>query len=325
MEKQAENSKKPTKIFMVYAINMLLRVALFGYAIFLLFTNPDQLDFTQHFSLFSEGITFVDIVFVFFVLDMLTKMFPNAKIAIGSKKQYKQHWKVTKQMISNAPKELQSLILDIKADGTIIFQEAVKNVKTTIANRPKSAEEIIARLREMKAPKNIRQKIRHDRLREIIPVAIFWIVFNAAAAIILWLLGLLLPDILMIWALFYFLFDMVCVVLWCPLQLIFMKNRCCTTCHIFNWDAIMAVTPLVFAIACPFSIILLSLATIVLLRWEIAVARHPERFSEKTNANLKCCNCKDKLCYIRKPLLVSNLDKHIPDKPRFDSDSVLKR
>ena len=46
----------------------------------------------------------------------------------------------------------------------------------------------------------------------------------------------------------------------------------------------------------------LGLALVVLLRWEIAVALHPERFDERTNASLRCANCTDKLCYLRAPL-----------------------
>ncbi len=94
---------------------------------------------------------------------------------------------------------------------------------------------------------------------------------------------------------------MICVVLWCPLQLVLMRNRCCTTCQIFNWDGIMTVTPLL-AIGCWFSWLLIALSLFVLLRWEFAFTRHPERFDERTNASLQCANCRDKLCYLRKPL-----------------------
>jgi hypothetical protein len=128
----------------------------------------------------------------------------------------------------------------------------------------------------------------------------FWVAFNVAVGLLLDRYGLFNERTALIWTLFYFVFDMICVVLWCPLQLVLMRNRCCTTCQIFNWDGIMTVTPLL-AVGCWFSWILILLATVVLVRWEFAFLRHPERFDERTNASLQCANCTDKLCYLRKP------------------------
>ena len=48
----------------------------------------------------------------------------------------------------------------------------------------------------------------------------------------------------MISVLFY-VCDLICVLIWCPFRLI-MKNRCCTTCRIFNWDHLMMFSPLIF-------------------------------------------------------------------------------
>ena len=133
------------------------------------------------------------------------------------------------------------------------------------------------------------------------PVIAFWVVFNVAVALLLDRFGLLSDQTRLVWCLFYFLFDMVCVVLWCPLQLVLMRNRCCTTCQIFNWDGIMTVTPLLFS-PCWFSVPLVLLALVVLARWELAFLRHPERFDERTNASLMCVNCADRLCALRGPL-----------------------
>ncbi|WP_294438634.1 hypothetical protein [uncultured Slackia sp.] len=44
------------------------------------------------------------------------------------------------------------------------------------------------------------------------------------------------------------------------------------------------------------------MALVILVRWELAAIRHPERFDERTNARLTCAQCEDKLCYLRKPL-----------------------
>jgi hypothetical protein len=137
-------------------------------------------------------------------------------------------------------------------------------------------------------------------MREIVPVILFWVAFSVAVGLLLDRYSLFNERTALIWTLFYFVFDMICVVLWCTLQLVLMRNRCCTTCQIFNWDGIMTVTPLL-AVGCWFSWILILLATVVLVRWEFAFLRHPERFDERTNASLQCANCTDKLCYLRKP------------------------
>ena len=63
----------------------------------------------------------------------------------------------------------------------------------------------------------------------------------------------------------------------------------------------MTVTPLL-PVFCWFSELLIIGALVVIVRWELAFVRHPERFDERTNASLQCANCRDKLCYLRKPL-----------------------
>ncbi|MBQ6585912.1 MAG: hypothetical protein IJH83_03780 [Coriobacteriales bacterium] len=130
---------------------------------------------------------------------------------------------------------------------------------------------------------------------------IFWLVFNTLIALALRHWGYLDEPELMLWSIFYFFFDVFSVVVWCPLQIFMMRNRCCTTCQIFNWDGIMAATPLFLLGGIPIWTVI-GLALVVLLLWEIAVALHPERFDERTNASLRCANCTDKLCYLRAPL-----------------------
>lgn len=125
-------------------------------------------------------------------------------------------------------------------------------------------------------------------------------------------LNLLNERIALLWSLMYFVSDMICVVFWCPLQLLLMHNRCCTTCQIFDWDAIMVATPLLF-VGGWFGGLLLLLALVILVRWELAALRHPERFDERTNARLTCAQCTDQLCYLRKPF-IDRLDrKNIQD------------
>lgn len=93
---------------------------------------------------------------------------------------------------------------------------------------------------------------------------------------------------------FFYVCDLICVLIWCPFRLI-MKNKCCTTCRIFNWDHLMMFSPLIF-IKGFFSYSLVILATLAWLIWEVSVLIYPERFYEMTNISLKCSKCTDKLC-----------------------------
>lgn len=92
----------------------------------------------------------------------------------------------------------------------------------------------------------------------------------------------------------FYVCDLICVLIWCPFRLI-MKTKCCTTCRIFNWDHLMMLSPLVF-VGGFYAISLVVMAVSAWLVWELAVAIHPERFSEITNKALTCAECTDKLC-----------------------------
>ena len=93
---------------------------------------------------------------------------------------------------------------------------------------------------------------------------------------------------------FFYVCDLICVLIWCPFRLI-MKNKCCTTCRIFNWDHLMMFSPLIFCGGF-YAISLNIMAFIAWLVWELSILIYPERFSEITNIALRCSNCTDKLC-----------------------------
>ena len=95
--------------------------------------------------------------------------------------------------------------------------------------------------------------------------------------------------------------DMICILFFCPFQSVIMKNKCCTSCRIYNWDYAMMFTPLFFTKDI-LAISILFFAIILLVRWEITAHIHPERFSERTNDSLSCSNCKEKLCSHKKQL-----------------------
>ena len=131
-------------------------------------------------------------------------------------------------------------------------------------------------------------------------IALIWIVFNGIFGA-LYLTGILDDGIMILLCSAYSVCDIICILFFCPFQTWFMKNKCCSTCRMYNWDYAMMFTPLFF-IRKPYSWSLLALSVALLIRWEITFYLHPERFSEKTNDYLQCKNCTEKLCSHKKQL-----------------------
>lgn len=132
-------------------------------------------------------------------------------------------------------------------------------------------------------------------------VLIVWACVNAVVAI-LYLSGLIGTEEIVLICLLFYVCDQICVVIWCPFQSLIMKNRCCVNCRIYDWGWFMLVTPLIF-IRSFFSWSLVFVSLIILLRWEITFSKNPERFWRGSNPNLRCENCTDKICKIKKPIL----------------------
>ena len=144
-------------------------------------------------------------------------------------------------------------------------------------------------------------RVRLGTWRTTLAVALAWIGLNAVFAV-LYYTGVLDAGILVLISLFYSVADMICILFFCPFQTWFLKNRCCTVCRIYNWDFAMMFTPLIL-IPNAYTYSLVAMSVVLLLRWEITFRRHPERFSERTNACLDCRNCKEKLCHHKKQLI----------------------
>ncbi len=142
-------------------------------------------------------------------------------------------------------------------------------------------------------------------------VAAAWFVLNGLIGI-LYFADVIDAGILLLISLAYSVCDMICILFFCPFQTWFMKNRCCTTCRIYNWDFAMMFTPLIFVKNIyAWSLVVLSLA--LLIKWEIMLKLHPERFSDKTNLSLRCVTCEEKLCQHKTQLQRFILD----NKKRF--------
>ena len=102
------------------------------------------------------------------------------------------------------------------------------------------------------------------------------------------------PELFMI-MMAYYVGDMICVNLFCPFRMFFMKNRCCTVCRIYNWDALFLVFPLI-VVPGVLTWGLNIVAIIYTFIWELSFRTHPERFLVRTNMAIRCENCPKTLC-----------------------------
>ena len=153
----------------------------------------------------------------------------------------------------------------------------------------------------------IAEKINYPALKEHIvsttkaayKVFGIWLGMLALLAI-LYFTGVLRREGIFLASVVFYVCDLICVLIWCPFRLI-MKNRCCTTCRIYNWDHLMMFSPFLL-IPGFYTTTLLLMAFAVWVVWELCVMMYPERFWEITNQALRCSECTDKLCtqYCRK-------------------------
>ncbi len=133
-----------------------------------------------------------------------------------------------------------------------------------------------------------------------IKVLLAWICGNLIIGAIYYF-GFIGVEELVLLSFLYYIGDLICVVFFCPFQVIFMRNRCCVNCRIFAWAHFMMATPLLF-VQSFYSWSLFVLGIIILIKWEYTYIKYPERFYEGSNEALKCINCTDQLCKIRKPV-----------------------
>ncbi len=155
--------------------------------------------------------------------------------------------------------------------------------------------------------KPIKEKINYENLKKHIKdttfsaykVMLIWIVLTTVI-VLLYKFNIIDTATVVLISVFFYVCDLICVLIWCPFRLI-MGNKCCTTCRIFNWDHLMMFSPFV-AVKGFYTCSLFIIAFIIWLIWEICVFTYPERFWENSNMALKCSECTDKLCtqYCRK-------------------------
>ena len=152
----------------------------------------------------------------------------------------------------------------------------------------------------------LRSKAREATVRAYV-VFVIWALLIAALGVLH--AKKILSDLALLWiSTLFYVCDLICVLFWCPFRHFIMKNRCCTTCRIFNWDHLMMFTPLMFVEGF-FSRSLLLLSILVFLVWEWIAWRFPERFLECGNRALKCSECTDLLCIHAKKLHPESVGK----------------
>lgn len=153
----------------------------------------------------------------------------------------------------------------------------------------------------------IKEKINHKNLKQYIKdttasaymVMLIWISVTVLISS-LHLSGIIDTGMMILISVFFYVCDLICVLIWCPFRLI-MNNKCCTTCRIFNWDHLMMFLPII-TVNSFYSWTLVLFSVAIWIIWEICVFTYPERFWENSNMALKCSECSDKLCtqYCRK-------------------------
>lgn len=124
-------------------------------------------------------------------------------------------------------------------------------------------------------------------------VMLLWVLLIGAIAGA-YFTGILDRAAIFLVAVVFYVCDLICVLIWCPFRLI-LRNKCCTTCRIFNWDHLMMFSPFLLTPGV-YTTSLLAMSVLVFLVWELCIYLHPERFWEFSNLALQCSECTDKLC-----------------------------
>ena len=145
---------------------------------------------------------------------------------------------------------------------------------------------------------NKERKVSH---KGILTIVVIWFTLNISLMLVLQHFDLFNAGIALIIALIYSICDISFILFFCPFQKLFMRNKCCATCRIYNWDFFMTCTPLI-----PFlhmySITLVLLSVAVLIRWEVAV------YKKSFFPVIDCVDCKDRMCHAKRKF--SKFPKH---------------
>lgn len=150
-------------------------------------------------------------------------------------------------------------------------------------------------------PKYNIKKVNELKQRENkIALLIFFVYFSSITGIGLLYLSNDWFELKYLYLVFLFinLSDYICIMLWCPFRDLFLKNKCCNTCRISNWDRLMKFTLLLF-IPSFYTVSIFVMGLLVFIVWEMSYTMNPQYFFTLSNEALRCTEC-DLPCRIRK-------------------------
>lgn len=122
-----------------------------------------------------------------------------------------------------------------------------------------------------------------------------------AALALLYFTGILGPSEVVLVSLAYFVGDSFCMLFWCPMQTVLMKNRCCVNCRIYGWAQFLVCGPLLL-LPGVLTYSLVGFSAVIFIRWEVQYHRHPERFWEGSNNTLTCVGCGERTCTVKRTI-----------------------
>lgn len=128
-------------------------------------------------------------------------------------------------------------------------------------------------------------------------VIVLWIAYLLCIATMKYR-GILSWHVFLIGACFMFALNSFFIRKVCLLSVLFLhnKNNCCKNCGINSWDYAIFASSLIFApelstAATIINWIIIVIAFVELLIWEILYYKYPYRFYSETNRTLRCSNC----------------------------------
>lgn len=141
---------------------------------------------------------------------------------------------------------------------------------------------------------NVREMARKEDKVAIIIFILYSLLILSLGSLYLYVSWL---DVWFIYLVFFALnfADYFCIMIWCPFRSWFLKNSCCNTCRISNWDRIMKFSILIF-IPNIYTITIFVIGVLIFLYWEYHHLVHPERFYRISNKRLWCSHCDKITC-----------------------------
>ena len=241
----------------------------------------DREQYDLFFHHFFQSFTLLHLVWFYILWEMVLQALPLSWMPTGCMKQFAFRYEPVPDHSDQNERKSAKKTSDAEDPSS------GENGKTVLKKEGKAASK----------RNELLQLYRRSQDRRAFCVLICWYVLNSFWWV-LFLTGRFTEAECFTGSVLYTVFDLICILWFCPFQLIFMNTRCCSTCRVFNYGQIFTVTPILL-IPSFASISLVAVAVIIFLQWEIKWHLHPERFYEGTNLRLNCSHCSEQLCVSR--------------------------